>query len=313
MSIFEERGERLRALIDLFIHWTSRDYFIPHMLRHHMSASFVPNRMEEIFTGLYADNVEAFTQYVQSERKTIKQFIADTEPTVDHLRTRTQRSSTRALDLRSELQEQREILVKQRNEIRELSNCRVKSLAKQINAVNIEITKLRTVLRQIHVSVEAAELQIQNGRQFISEVHKTQIAAVQNLRHSLTEKNWRTHFRAYVRFMKSDCIRMKRENEIQSAALCEVRRLFGEKRANEDADDRLMVLRAVNDAKECNELQRICDELELPQSSVLSSESLADAVSTMVKAHIDRKEFDLRKKLEEYRGKERELRSQLNH
>jgi hypothetical protein len=250
-----------------------------------MSATFVPNRMEEIFTSLYEDNVMTFTQYVQTELTKIQQFVDQTEPTVNHLKATGKRSSTQAIDLRSHLQEECEILAKQCNEIKELSNCRVKSLAKQINAANTEITKLQTSISQIHVSVEAVELQIQSGRQFINEIHKTQISDLQNLRRDLPTKSWRTHFRASARSMRSDFKRIKHENEIQTEPLSEIRRMLGEKQSNEGGDDRLTVLRAVNNAKECTELQRISDELELPQASVLSSELIANAVHNGEDSH----------------------------
>jgi hypothetical protein len=311
LPIFEERVNQLRGLVDALVHWTLKDYFIPHMIQHQKSASFVPDRMAEILTNLYDDNVSSFTQSVRDEVDRLEWVVDNAEPDREQSKITAKRQSTKAMHSWSEIQERCEMLSKQRSEIKQQSDLAIRPLAKQINAANTEIRALRTAARPVQVSVEAIELQIQNGRRFINELSKAQASEVQQIKQTLVTTNWRARSRGFARSLRNGYALMKRRNEKDLAAICEIRRLLGDTNPNVHTNARWLVLHAIDSAKERSCLSGIRDQLQLPESSTVSSESLANDLSKMVKARVEEKERDLRRRIEESRRREEDLRRRL--
>jgi hypothetical protein len=141
-TIFQDRGERLRGLVDKLIHWTSKDYFIPYMLRHQKSADFVPGRMTEIFIDLYENEVTGFKEFVQNEIVKLEEELANLDPAVQQARVAGKQSLNRAHFFKSEMQLNYESLLAERNQIKELSNVTTKSILQQIHTTNTEIAEL---------------------------------------------------------------------------------------------------------------------------------------------------------------------------
>jgi hypothetical protein len=287
LPIFEDRAERLRGLVDKLLHWTSKDYFIPSMLRHQKSANYVPGRIAEIFNDLYENEVSEFKESVQNGITQLEEGLAELDPLIKQYRMSGKRSLSRTQFFKSEMQQNYETLLAERNEIKQSSNATAKSILQQIQVINTEITELRNAIRKISIAVQAAEIQTQGSRSFINEIRKTQTFELQQAKRALTGKDWKSHLSTFVQSMRSNYSDLRIRNETQSDAITQIERMLGRGDVNETFPPRYLVDQAIQLATDPTRLDKIAIALNIPMGPEFASESLADKICALILFRIE--------------------------
>lgn len=153
MSIFVSREKHLIEAIDAFIRDANEDYFIPHMIKHTVSATFIPDRLSELITDFLTEERENFHKIAKSKYKKEQVKHDRANVMLDSSKYELKARCNQAIISNDDLKQQIQYIQKQISDKQDPNINTIGIYRSQINVIGAEIKTLRKSIINIRQSI----------------------------------------------------------------------------------------------------------------------------------------------------------------
>jgi hypothetical protein len=306
-TLLDERRGHLKLLIDDVVNTAASDYFIPQMVQHAKSASLVPERICEIFWDFYESELSDFERHIQTETSKAESALC-----LLHAERPTPSQTSHVSPESTERQEELARLTKAVVQKKNLVEHKLSVLSRKICQSDQEMSRFREGVRKISISLQSAEITVQNGRTFINEIRKSQQFEVRQMKRSLSRKNWEKEIHNLKGKIRAECGRLAIANTKHAEALSELRRMLGDGNSDKIWQPEALVNGAVQAAKSQSTFAPVVVALGISETSMLPNEAIGQEIAEKVNETIEASERELKVKLDESRRRQKDLQRQLH-